>query len=46
VDLRGLMKRWFAELSLRYHPDRGGTDAEMRVVNDAYERLRKLLETA
>jgi uncharacterized protein (DUF3820 family) len=44
VDVRGVVKRWFAELALRYHKDRGGTDEAMRLVNYAHERLLQLLE--
>src|SRR5262249_3284225 len=43
VDIRSLVKTWFRELSLRWHPDRGGGNREMMVVNDARERLCKLL---
>jgi hypothetical protein len=47
VDVRDVVKRWFAELSMTYHPDRyGGDGREMKVVNHAHERLRKLLEAA
>jgi hypothetical protein len=38
-----VVTQWYRQMALRYHPDRGGTDAEMKVVNDAYERLQKLL---
>ncbi len=43
VDVRSVVKRWFGEMSLTYHPDRGGSDAAMKAVNHAYERLRELL---
>lgn len=38
-----VVRRWFAKLSLRFHPDRGGSDEEMRVVNFAHELLKELL---
>jgi hypothetical protein len=43
VDARGVVKRWFAECSLRWHPDRGGSTAAMMAINDARERLERLL---
>jgi hypothetical protein len=43
ADLRPLVKRWFGELSLRWHPDRGGTQETMQAVNQAHDRLRELL---
>jgi hypothetical protein len=39
-----VLKEWFATLSKRFHPDRGGSDAEMKVVNEARDLLTKLLE--
>jgi hypothetical protein len=37
---------WFRELALRYHPDRGGSDRDMQVLNDARDRLRAALGLA
>lgn len=37
---------WYRELSQRFHPDRGGSHAEMKVVNIAVERLRELVDVA
>jgi hypothetical protein len=46
VDLHELVKVWFAGLAFDFHPDRyGGDGREMKVLNEAHERLRKLLET-
>jgi len=39
VKLRG----WHRELALRYHPDRKGSTEVMAAINDAYDRLRKVL---
>jgi ParB/RepB/Spo0J family partition protein len=39
-----LIARWFRGLSKRYHPDRGGSDVEMKVVNEAYRALLELLD--
>jgi hypothetical protein len=46
VDWRALLKRWFARMSRKYHPDAGGTDEQMRVVNHAREVLEELLKAA
>jgi hypothetical protein len=43
-DLQKALKTWFAEMSRRWHPDRGGSDQAMAAVNDGYERLRKLFQ--
>jgi hypothetical protein len=43
-DLRDRIKSWFAGLARDYHPDRTHDDGKvMAALNDAYERLRKLL---
>jgi hypothetical protein len=34
---------WFSRLALHFHPDRGGSDEQMRVVNEAHSSLRELL---
>jgi hypothetical protein len=44
ANLTELIPRWYRQLALRYHPDRGGSVEAMRVVNDAHERLRELLQ--
>jgi hypothetical protein len=44
ADLRGTIKTWFAGLARDYHPDRiGGDGREMKALNEAHERLRKLV---
>jgi hypothetical protein len=46
ADWRAVYRQWFAGLARDYHPDRTLDDGKaMKVVNDAAERLRKLLET-
>jgi hypothetical protein len=42
APVRGVMRRWYGDLSKKYHPDRGGSVVAMQVVNDAYDRLREL----
>jgi hypothetical protein len=44
IDPLAVLRSWFAQMSQRWHPDRGGSDQAMAAVNDGYERLRKLLE--
>jgi hypothetical protein len=44
-DVRSVVKSWFHEMTLKFHPDRnvGGSDAAMKAIVHAYERLRELL---
>lgn len=44
VDMKAVFRSWLREMSLRWHPDRGGDDRTMQVVNDGAERLQRLLE--
>jgi hypothetical protein len=45
VNVKETVRKWFAEMSLTYHPDRfGGDGREMKVVNAAFERLKAMLE--
>jgi uncharacterized protein (DUF3820 family) len=46
ADLDALIKRWFAGLAMRYHPDRGGNHEAMVALNDAHDRLRELIGQA
>jgi hypothetical protein len=44
ADVRGVVKSWYREMALRFHPDRtldNGT--AMRAINHGYERLREML---
>jgi hypothetical protein len=43
VDLQPIIARWYRELCLRWHPDRGGSTEAMHAVNDAHDRLRQLV---
>lgn len=38
-----IVARWYREMSLRFHPDRGGSHEAMVAVNACYERLKELL---
>jgi hypothetical protein len=46
VPWDGLVARWYRELTMKWHPDRGGSREGMQAVNDAHDRLRKLLQEA
>ena len=37
-----LVRAWHRQMTLKYHPDRGGTHEQMLVVNDGAELLRSL----
>jgi hypothetical protein len=43
AHLPGGVRSWYRELSLKYHPDRGGSNEAMQAVNDAHGRLREML---
>ncbi len=40
--LTRLFRDWYFEMSLRHHPDRGGSTEGMQVVNDGYQLLLQL----
>jgi hypothetical protein len=46
ADVKSLVSRWHRELSLKFHPDRGGSHEAMKAVNFARDRLLELLETS
>jgi hypothetical protein len=46
VDWDGLLRSWYREMSLRFHPDRGGSTEAMQAINHAYDRLRELAGVA
>lgn len=41
-----VLKRWYFELSCRFHPDKGGDVQMMKALNIANDRLRELLNVA
>jgi uncharacterized protein (DUF3820 family) len=43
VDIKQAIDRWFREMSLRFHRDRGGSDPQMVAVIEGHERLKALL---
>jgi hypothetical protein len=38
VDVRNLVATWYRQAAIRYHPDKGGTDEQMKVVNYLHDR--------
>jgi predicted SprT family Zn-dependent metalloprotease len=42
VPERGVIQKWFREMCLKYHPDRGGNTKVMQALNDAHDRLKEL----
>jgi hypothetical protein len=42
IGWEAVVKKWYAELCLKHHPDRGGTHAGMVIVNEARDRLLAL----
>jgi len=44
VQWQDVLREWYRGLALSYHPDRGGSVEAMKVVNDAYRRLQKLID--
>ena len=43
-SVRGLVKLWYRRMSLRFHPDRGGSQDQQVVVNECYRVLLEELE--
>jgi hypothetical protein len=41
--IESLLGQWFRRMALRFHPDRGGSDRDMQVVNICHEEFVKLL---
>ena len=38
-----IIRSWFRELSLRFHPDRGGSHDAMKALNEAHSRLKEMI---
>lgn len=39
-----VVRSWYREMALRFHPDRGGSTEAMQVINHAHERLLQRLQ--
>jgi hypothetical protein len=37
-----IIRQWYRDLVMRWHPDRGGSKEAMQAINDAHDRLRQL----
>jgi hypothetical protein len=44
AEIRAVVKAWFARLSFKYHPDKGGSDVQEAVVIEAYKTFLVELE--
>lgn len=42
ADWLTIIRRWHAEMAMKFHPDRGGSHEAMVAINAAHERLREL----
>jgi hypothetical protein len=42
VDIGTIVKTWYREMSLRFHPDRDGSHQAMTAINCAHDRLKEL----
>src|SRR5262245_6043021 len=42
-DWPAVIRRWYHELVLAFHPDRGGSHEAMKAINEAHDRLRRLV---
>jgi uncharacterized protein (DUF3820 family) len=43
VNWPGVLRDWYRGLAMDYHPDRGGSVEVMKAINEAHDRLRKLV---
>lgn len=44
ADVEAAISRWYSEMARKYHPDRGGSHEQMMAINDAADRLRRILK--
>jgi hypothetical protein len=45
-DLAEVLRTSYRQLVLDFHPDRGGSTEAMQAINEAYNRLRKIIGSA
>jgi uncharacterized protein (DUF3820 family) len=43
INLPDVISRWYRSLCMDYHPDRGGDTKVMQAINDAHDRLKKMV---
>jgi hypothetical protein len=41
-SLTDRIKRWYRRMTLKHHPDQGGSEAVMKAINDVYEELNSM----
>jgi hypothetical protein len=44
--LEPVLRQWYHRLAMRYHPDRGGSNEAMQVINYAADELRRMIAAA
>jgi hypothetical protein len=44
ANLPALIRTWYREMTLKFHPDRGGSHQAMVAISEAHERLKELVE--
>jgi hypothetical protein len=43
AETRQMLKAWYGRMTMKFHPDKGGTDESQRVVNECYQALMEEL---
>lgn len=43
ADWVPIISRWYRELAMKFHPDRGGSHEQMQAINEANDLLKRLL---
>jgi hypothetical protein len=43
ANLSAVIRAWYRDLCLRFHPGRGGAHEAMQVINEAHERLKQMV---
>lgn len=41
--VRQSVQSWYRRMAMKYHPDRGGSDAQMQAIGEAYQELLRIL---
>jgi hypothetical protein len=43
ANLPTIIRTWYRQLTLEHHPDRGGSKEAMQAINEAHDRLKRLV---
>jgi hypothetical protein len=43
LDVKGILDRWYREMTMRFHPDRFGSHEAITAINHAHDRLKQLV---